>query len=979
MSDWDFRNNSPLPLDGEWEFYPGSFEISGTPGFVQVPGDWGTPSGDPRNDSYGFGTYRLRIAVPDLPEEPYTLWIKQVESASVVQINGESYLEFGKPSERKEDYVPKRASYTASYQAAQGENTLEIVIRVSNFDNPDRGGLIKSVKFGTESSIDSVRWYSIGFQMTTFVILLLHGVYAFILFMLDRRQKAFIAFFAMLISAGLSIVVSHDYLLLLWLPVNYTWTVKLTVLSYINLTYFMLMLTRYFAENSAERAGFRVYSWLHFLYCAFVIAGPLQAVHYSVTYKLFILFYVLPVIWFIVLIAHMLLKSRNGAIFLMAAATSVLSSIIWGVFSSSSQVSWEYYPIDILVAIVAFSSYWFKRYMRNAAENNRLNDKLKEADQAKDRFLAQTSHELRTPLHGVINIAQSMALREQGMEERSRKDLELLIKIGKRMSRLVDDLLELTTLKENQIRLYPASLKLNAIIPGIIDMLAYLTEHKQIKLEMAIAEDFPPVKADEKRLIQILFNLIHNAIKYTPAGQIVVSAEVQSGYAKIQVADTGVGIDGEALARIFMPYEQGGTGEGEGFGLGLSICKQLIELHGSKLEVSSDDGKGTVFCFLLPLAPDTQDEVQTEAVAQPEWIPLALEDNDEEKAWSDNWFTVAPGLADGGYRMHLLAVDDDPVNLKVLSGILSGGPYELTMASTGKEALEQLPTRQWDLVISDVMMPYMNGYELTREIRERYSASELPVLLLTARSRPEDIYAGFAAGANDYLTKPVDALELKYRVWSLTTLKRSVTERLRMEAAYLQAQIHPHFLFNTLSSILALSEIDGEKMRSLAEAFTSYLRISFNFLNAGELVPLSHELELVQAYLYIEKERFEERLTIEWEVDREVLPHLPPLSIQPLVENAVKHGLLSTSRGGTIVIRIARRENYVQVDVADNGIGMLQQEADELLRHAFRGGGGIGVANTHRRLTQHYGKGLTIASSPGQGTTVSFSIPDQSI
>src|SRR5690606_20063566 len=118
---------------------------------------------------------------------------------------------------------------------------------------------------------------------------------------------------------------------------------------------------------------------------------------------------------------------------------------------------------------------------------------------------------------------------------------------------------------------------------------------------------------------------------------------------------------------------------------------------------------------------------------------------------------------------------------------------------------------------------------LARTIRERFTISELPILLLTARSQLTDIYAGFAAGANDYVTKPVDALELKYRVWSLTTLKQSVDESLRMEAAYLQAQIQPHFLFNTLNSIMALSELDLDKMRDVSEAFATYLRCSFDF------------------------------------------------------------------------------------------------------------------------------------------------------
>lgn len=195
------------------------------------------------------------------------------------------------------------------------------------------------------------------------------------------------------------------------------------------------------------------------------------------------------------------------------------------------------------------------------------------------------------------------------------------------------------------------------------------------------------------------------------------------------------------------------------------------------------------------------------------------------------------------------------------------------------------------------MMPHMSGYELTQKVRARYSLYELPVLLLTARSQPEDIYTGFYSGANDYVTKPVDAVELKYRIRALTAMKISFNERVRIEAAYLQAQIQPHFLFNTLNSIAALSDMDTKKMQELITAFTSFLRISFDFLNIGELVNLSHELELVESYLYIEQTRFAERISVVWEVDPDINILLPPLSIQPLVENAIKHGLLKRQQG----------------------------------------------------------------------------------
>ncbi|WP_347835123.1 response regulator [Gracilibacillus sp. JCM 18860] len=234
----------------------------------------------------------------------------------------------------------------------------------------------------------------------------------------------------------------------------------------------------------------------------------------------------------------------------------------------------------------------------------------------------------------------------------------------------------------------------------------------------------------------------------------------------------------------------------------------------------------------------------------------------------------------------------------MLTYLLERENYEIFTVTSAMEGIAQLEKQRYDLVISDVMMPQVSGYELTRLIRERYSISELPILLLTARTRNEDILTGFQSGANDYVKKPVDSTELKARVRALIELKLSIEERVRMEGAWLQSQIQPHFLYNTLNSIAALGEIDLPKMQALLEEFSNYLQLSFDFKNSDPMVPLEHELSLVRSYLYIEQERFRDRIKVCWEIEPNINVFLPPLSIQPLVENAVRHGILQRKEGG---------------------------------------------------------------------------------
>ncbi|UUZ86304.1 HAMP domain-containing histidine kinase [Paenibacillus sp. P26] len=212
-----------------------------------------------------------------------------------------------------------------------------------------------------------------------------------------------------------------------------------------------------------------------------------------------------------------------------------------------------------------FSAYWFKRYFRHAEENARLNEQLRESDRLKDRFLANTSHELRTPLHGIMNIAQNLvAGRRQSLDGPSLEDLRLIISIGRRMSHMVEDLLDIVRLQEKRIVLKKEPLAVASVVSGVLGMLRFMTEGKPVRLALNIPQFMPPVLADEKRFVQIVFNLVHNALKYTAQGTVAVSAKIEYGQAWIEVSDTGEGMDEETQSRVFQRYERGLHGSDDG-------------------------------------------------------------------------------------------------------------------------------------------------------------------------------------------------------------------------------------------------------------------------------------------------------------------------------------------------------------------------------------------------------------------------------
>src|SRR5699024_10522674 len=260
------------------------------------------------------------------------------------------------------------------------------------------------------------------------------------------------------------------------------------------------------------------------------------------------------------------------------------------------------------------------------------------------------------------------------------------------------------------------SVSLQAVASGVIDMSEYRLTGKDIEIINEIPRDFPYLYGDENRIVQILFNLLHNAIKFTHEGEIIIRADHDEKTAYISIYDTGIGIEKEKMSAIFDAYNQGmpksHMSEG-GFGLGLSISKKLVELHGGIIEVDSELGKGSTFIFTIPLATGTPEQ-QT-------MITNSLEEMYEKSTVS----MLEEDEKTPQYIMQhlprIMVVDDDVINLQTMLSILATDQYEVHTFISAKDALKKLDSHEWDLIISDVMMPVMSGYEFTRKVRQKYS------------------------------------------------------------------------------------------------------------------------------------------------------------------------------------------------------------------------------------------------------------------
>ncbi|MBX4151881.1 response regulator [Paenibacillus lautus] len=985
---WNADDGGVLLLDGEWEFYPSLWLLDGSrrqrvsaeiePKLISVPGGWNEALHSEEPTPYGYASYRLRIKVSPKQNVNYSIRVPSVRTSSELYVNGRLLAKSGQVAKTKEEYTAKNLPYSTSFTADKN-GVIDVVIQAANYVDSRGGGIARSIKFGSEEAVAQEMKFSVSMQTLGAIIFLMHSVYALILFLLGNKEKKLLYFSLLTLCVTISSLFSNDEKLFHQLfYIGSDWDFRLSNAAFMIGCYALLECTDH-RELPYWRRVYPVYTVMALGTAAVTLfLAPHQVI------MLFPVYYLLGCIAALITIIAIIKKviqDIKSHLLLLFSMLALVHHFLWSLFWRESGLSIVHYPFDLIISMGCLASVWFKAYFIMHANTKEIAATLQRVNDHKDQFLANTSHEFKNPLHSILNMSQSVLNREGHLlQDRSVKELETVLSVGHRLTLILNDLIDVMSLREGNPRLQEKAILIQPIITGVIDMLQFNAEAKSVNIANQIPEDFPPVIADENRLIQIVFNLLHNAVKYTNEGVITIQALAEDGRAYIVIADTGIGMDEDMLKRLFLPYEQASASETMiegGFGLGLSISKQLIDLHRGTLEVSSVLGVGSKFTFSLKLAElNVEDEELVSNSFKPftiqpaptqETAPIILDKEDIPPAAKPT-----TSIAMNCDRPLLLIVDDDPVNLQVLETILPSDDYDVTMATSGKEALAILDTREWDLVISDIMMPQMSGYELTRRIRERYTLTELPVLLLTARSQPKDIQSGFLAGANDYVTKPVEAFEIRSRIEALTTIKQTVREQLRLEAAWLQAQIQPHFLFNALSAVTALSDINLDKMRHLLDELSNFLRYKFSFQDTDGLVSIKEELSLVRSYLYIEKVRFEERLQVVWEVDDCEELQIPFLSIQPLVENAIRHGIMKRTRGGEIHIRISVHDTLTEITVQDNGIGMDEVQLQRVLERNTDRSSGVGLINTHQRLKRHFGTGLHIKSTLGKGTEVTF-------
>ncbi len=828
QSDWNFDTDGTLPIN-EWAFYGSRLldsaqlqdpENRKPDAWMRWPGFWqGLPSPEGEMKRFGFATLHLTVLLPE-PSNGLAIKMGRVYSAYRMIVNGKIVAEIGTAGADARSTIANTREVLIPLP--DGAETFDIVLNVSNFTKWLGGGTSYGSVFGSRDQIlqsdlvyERYIWLYAG-------MLLILGLYHLGLFALRRNDRSTL-WFALLTLSLFFRLLTQFYPFLFGIADGKYYEIASDInwfAAYVMMPLIALYVSSVLPDDYSRtvRATMLV---IGFVGCASIFVLPESV--FSRGVEVYIIAGLLMLAYSNYAVARAIVRGRKQSVLFFIAFFIFCSTIVISLMDVTQLVNTrELMPLGFVVFIAVQAFLLSQRFSRSfsdvetlsgelTAKNAHLenisaelaanNDRLERLDKIKDQFLANTSHELRTPLNGIIGLTESLRAGAKGPVSRQVDGtLEMIASSGRRLATLVNDILDASKLRNSDIILSRRAVDLHEVVEVVLQVSQPLVGPKPLLLSNRVPVSLRMVEADENRLQQILQNLIGNAIKFTPSGQVDVSACEKGQEVVVCVSDTGIGIPKDKYETIFESFEQVDASterEFGGTGLGLSITRNLIELHGGRIWLNSTVDKGSEFFFTLPVASTGRVSGSGQNRSA-----KALQDNDPcelpavasggrvrggPPAGLSATFQAVEGVAahskmtDGQAETSILVVDDDEINRHVVSNFLGLEDYEVFEASDGVQALEFLENSRPDVILLDIMMPKLNGYEVCRQIRARTEQSQMPIIFLSAKDRTEDLVVGFESGGNDYLSKPVSGPELLARVSTHAKLMRAQEDVLKLE------------------------------------------------------------------------------------------------------------------------------------------------------------------------------------------------------
>jgi signal transduction histidine kinase/CheY-like chemotaxis protein len=737
--------NNALNTNGEWAFYwnrligPDSLS-SATPDYVPFPVLWNDLQWHGQKlPTIGFATYRLTILLP--PRRPRLgIQLPDTYCASKLYVNGVVQAQNGKPATSRAAAIPFWS--TRYFAIPPGEpDTLVLVLQIANFWH-NRAGPYKDILIGDKDVLFLKKNRDEAYDFMLAGCMFMGGLFFLGLFIFGRQDRTILYFALFCIVFSYRMVGTNHYVLhSLFLDVNWFITIRFEYLSLSLAMVFFCVYTKFLYPDDVNPVITKGLIWFCLVYSALVLLAPTLVFTRVLILFLGVMFFCIAYSMYVFLRAAR--NRRSGSLFaLLSTAVMLFIGLLMNLHYFGVISDWR------VVLFICYITFFF---LQSLALSHRFAHHFRQATiqaqqglKAKTEFLSTMSHEIRTPLNAVIGMTH-LLLRGDPRPDQE-EDLDVLLFSANNLLSIVNNILDYNKIEEGKINFEHIPMDLAGIAHNIVAGLKNAADEKAIRLVADVDSRLDKMLVgDPTRTSQVINNLVHNAIKFTREGSVRLVVAVDAVRPEgitltVRVRDTGIGIPKEKQDMIFDRFTQADSSTSRsygGTGLGLAISKKILELQGVTLQLESESGKGSCFYF-----------TQTFPVSD-EPIP-------------ESGKTAAVNGREPLLRnLSILLVEDNPLNVLVAQTMLENNGALVEVATNGVEALERLDATRHQLVLMDLHMPVMDGYEATVLIRQR--GETLPIIALTA-SMPKEVEGdAFAAGLNDVIVKPFSPDEL-YRV-----------------------------------------------------------------------------------------------------------------------------------------------------------------------------------------------------------------------
>lgn len=748
---WDFTKHRAVNLEGEWEFYWKDYlsleDIKNRQQpttFREFPMLWQNDSVDGHIITpMGYATQRLRVIFSSITPE-LSISIPQLYCSYLLFINGEFITSNGQVGTSRESSLPHWQPHTKDLRVTN--DTLDIVLQISNFHH-SKGGASKNLSLGAKHFLQSVNKRTQAYDLIMASSLFFIGLFFMVLYWFGRHEKQ-ILFFALFSLFYSYRAIGSDTYTLHYLFSDLPWILTLRmeyITMYLSAVFFVFYSYHlYRSETSMLFVKFGLGLGIVMVLIS-LFTPPLFFTQFTTIYSIYLLLSFLYLFYtYIKATAY----SRLGSRLSLISTVFLFLTISHTILSYLGIVD----PVRTLY-FIGFQQFFFFQsiilFYRYTLNLELAKKKAEQAAKSRSDFLSMISHEIRTPLNAVIGLTNFMIGDKPRPEQL--EDLRTLKFSAEHLHVLINDVLDYSKLDAGKIEFEMRDVNIYEMAENIVKAFEGKAKEKGIYLKKEIDPKIPKmIVVDGLRLSQILTNLIGNAIKFTNKGGVtlsltIVTSSMKKVAIKFLVEDTGIGIPKDKRETIFESFSQASTSttrEFGGTGLGLSITKRILDLQNIKINLFSKEGEGSRFYFTQTFeVSEEQEQVSTSEIE--EKIDLA--------------------------NKKILLVEDNPVNVMVAKRFLSKWKVNVDVAENGREAIEKTAYSAYDLILMDLQMPIMDGYEASSELRIR--GLTIPIIALTASVMLDVGDKVFSSGMNDYITKPFDPDDLYNKIRTQITKK----------------------------------------------------------------------------------------------------------------------------------------------------------------------------------------------------------------